>query len=278
MRTFTAVALAALVALSVATTPAAAKRSPAAKLRAQVATLKHKLSHERRRDGRLTADLSNLKQQLAERTAERDRALGRAAALQAQLTSMPSPLAQAVEQVRREVAYGQRTLAVAGAPAQRDALVAHAAMTYVVGHVSAPAYGYMNELLGTLPEPTANGALSAGAGICGHAALTFAAIVKRFGLPVRSVQFYYGTNNHIAAEVFYDGDWHYFDPTYGAYYGAPDEVLSIDEARSDPSAPFRQNTTLLWWTVGMMAGYTGLLEFGVDPATRVEIDEQPFLD
>ena len=278
MRTFTAVALAALVALAVASTPAAAKRSPVAKLRAQVATLKHKLSHERRHDALLTLHVSGLKQQLAERTAERDRALRQAAGLQAQLISAPSPLAQAVEQVRREVAYGERTLAVAGAPAQRDALVAHAAMTYVVGHVSAPAYGYMNELLGARPVPTADGALGAGAGICGHAALTFAAIVKRLGLPVRSIQFYYGTNNHIAAEVFYDGGWHYFDPTYGAYYGTPDGVLSVDEARSDPGAPLHQNTTLLWWTVGMMAGYTGLLEFAVDPATRVEIDKQAFVD
>src|SRR5919198_546420 len=140
------------------------------------------------------------------------------------------------EQVRREVVHSEYVLTEAGVPYQHEAIVAQAALSYVVGHVSAPAYGYMNKTLGIRPQPTAEGVLTVGAGICGHAALTFAAIVKRFKIPVRSVQFYYadGVNNHIADEVFYAGAWHYFDPTWGAVYeDAGGHVLSIDEARAD---------------------------------------------
>ena len=181
-----------------------------------------------------------------------------------------------------EVVYTRRILINAGVSYPREALIAHAAMSYVVGHVSAPAYGYMNLIQGIRPVPTPDGVLHAGAGICGHAALTFAAIVKRFGLPVRSVQFYYGAgDNHIAAEVFYDGAWHYYDPTFGAYYRDGDRVLSIGEARAhpDPESLLDFNRTLLWYTVASMAGATNLTDFSVetDPETRVEIDRQPFV-
>ena len=69
------------------------------------------------------------------------------------------------------------------------------------------------------PLPTAESALATGSGICGNAALTFAAIVKRFNVLVGSVQFYYadGINNHIADEAYYGGAWHYYDPTWGAF-------------------------------------------------------------
>jgi hypothetical protein len=154
-------------------------------------------------------------------------------------------------------------------------------MGYVVGHVSAPVYGYMNEIMGVRPISTARGVLDAEAGICGHAALTFASIVKRFGLKVRSVQFYYGDNNHIANEVFYDGEWHYYDPTFGAYYQDGTRVLSIEEARShpNPSSLLRYNTTLFWYSVASMADLTSLTDFGMetDPATRVEVDQQLFV-
>jgi hypothetical protein len=222
---------------------------------------------------------------LATRTAERD-----ALAVQArdvgierdqarsQIAALPTAFARAVEQVRREVEYSALILGP-GSPMTREALVAHAAMSYVVGHVSAPGYGYMNFLLNQALSPTAEAALAAGSGICGNAALTFAAIVKHFGLEVRSVQFYYadGVNNHISAEVRYQGEWHYYDPTWGAYYEQAGRVLSIEEARqhADPRSVLRQNSTLFWRSIQNAAGVAPL-GAETDPETRVDIDKQPF--
>ena len=211
--------------------------------------------------------IGELETDLATRTAERDAAV--AAGLR------PSAVATAVEQVRREVAHVQRP----DATWSRQALIAHAAMNYVTGHVSAPAYGFMNAVMGTSPLPNAESVLQAGAGICGHAALTFAAIVRRFDIPVRSVQFYYadGINNHIADEVYYDGAWHYFDPTWGAFYSDGLRVLSITEARerTDARSLLHQNDTLFWrWALRR----AGVPELGAetDATTRVEIDKQRF--
>lgn len=150
----------------------------------------------------------------------------------------PSPLAVAFEQVRREYAYVK-----AGLPEySRGQLISEAAMDYVAGHVSDTAYGYIELFDGKakVPSPTPNSALGTQAGICTGAAVTFGTIVHHFGLKVRSVNFYYDDpppystpDGHVAVEVWYDGGWHYFDPTYGLFWtDASGHVLSIDEARA----------------------------------------------
>jgi hypothetical protein len=185
----------------------------------------------------------------------------------------------AVEQVRREVAYSENVLGNLGITYSHGQVVSEAAMDYVVGHVSSAAYGYM-EVNDESLEATPDAILGAQAGICGHAALTFAAIVKRFGFDVRSVQFYYGPDgsfNHIADEVSYDGGWHYFDPTYPLYYEQDGVVLSIADARAagDPASLLQEDTTQFWNTIEGEAGVDNM-SFQTDPNTFVEIDEQPF--
>ena len=251
-----------------------------AALESKVKSLKRRLHRERSARQAANVQIRGLTEQLTARTVERDRAAARAATLQAQIASRPSELARAVEQVRREVAHSEQVLESSGVAYTHEPIVAHAAMTYVVGHVSAPGYGYMNVTLGTHPLPTAESALATGSGICGNAALTFAAIVKRFNVPVRSVQFYYadGINNHIADEAYYGGAWHYYDPTWGAFYAdAAGRVLSIDEARAhpDPRSLLKQDDTLLWRGVQTMAGVAPL-GAETDPSTLVELDKQPF--
>ena len=224
-----------------------------------------------------------LQGQVTQLTRARDAALAQVASLRAQLAAIPTPLAVAVEQVRREDVYSEAVLTNAGIPFSHEQLVAQAAMDYVVGHVSAPAYGYMKDN-GINLAPTPEAILAAQAGICGHAALTFAAIVKRFGLPVRSVQFYYGPDlswNHISDEVQYGGGWHYFDPTFGIDYEQNGVVLSIADARAAdaPQTLLQQNKTLFWTTVVTQANAVELSDvgFATDPATVVEIDQQPFI-
>ena len=233
------------------------------------------------RIGSLQAQNASLQASLQQRTNERDAALAQVAFLQAQLSAIPKPLTVAVEQVRRQVDYqtGDKF------PYSQGRLVAQAAMDYVVGHVSASAYGYLDKYNLPLPSATPDSALGAQAGICGHAALTLAAIVKRFGYQVRSVQFYYTdpagpagppvSDNHIADEVFYDGGWHFFDPTFGVYWtDANANVLSITDVRTDGGTEVKDRAT-----------FTNLYEdyyfgdgtaFETDPATVVAIGQQPF--
>jgi hypothetical protein len=273
------------LALAVPATDAAAgtsnsKRAQIKALQAKTQRLERRVATQRAQLAKLRGRVATLQRAQGDLTAQLSAAHADSATLRDQQASIPTALSRSVEQVRREVAYVElfRGDPDVNVPS-REELIARSAMDYVVGHVTAPGYGYMNVVLGAPPAATAESALQNGSGICGHAALTFAAIVKHFGLRVRSVQFYYanGVDNHIANEVFFDGDWHYFDPTWGAYYQDGDRVLSIEDARAHatPRALLVQNRTLLWRSVQTMAGVPPL-GAETDAETRVEIDKQPF--
>ena len=226
----------------------------------------------------LQAQNAALQAQIASLTKARDGALAQVAALQAQIATTPKPLAVAVEQVRREVAYAEQY--GGGVPYAHGRLVAQAAMDYVVEHVSPTVYGYLEIFGGQLPASTPDAVLGSQAGVCGASALAFAAIVKRFGLGARSVQFYYDDpgnipDNHIAVEVSYDGSWHFFDPTFGVFFtDAPGNVPSITDARAGVGT--RQKDELSFTNLVQNTFYGDDTWFMTDPATVVEIDKQPF--
>jgi Transglutaminase-like superfamily len=229
--------------------------------------------------GSLQSQNAALQASLRQRTSERDAALAQVASLKAQIAAVPTPLSVAVAQVQREVGYAEWY--PVGAPYSHGRLVAQAAMDYVVGHVSLTAYGYLAVFGGALPGQTPDSVLGKQAGICGHAALAFAAIVKRLGLAARSVQFYFqdptnnAPNSHIAAEVFYDGGWHYFDPTYGLFWtDANGSVLPIADVRGGSGT--EQKDTLAMTNLVQDTHYGDATAFVTDPATVVAIDKQPF--
>jgi hypothetical protein len=226
------------------------------------------------------AQIATLNSLVITRTSERDAALNQVASLTAQIAAIPTPFAVAIEQVRREVAYARHN--GANLPSSQGQLDSQASLDYVVGHVSASAYGYLEMNSLPLPGSAPDAILGGQAGICGHAALTFAAIVKRLGYPVRSVQFWYTDpppyntpDSHVADEVYYDDGWHFFDPTFGNFWTDTNgHVLSIGEVRAGQGAEQKDE-----------ASFTNLLEnfaygdstaFETDPATTVEIDQQPF--
>jgi hypothetical protein len=189
----------------------------------------------------------------------------------------PSPLAVAVEQVRREVAYVK-----GGVPQySRAQLIAEAAMDYVAGHVSDTAYGYVAAFGGKLPHPTANGALLTQAGICTGAAVTFGTIVHHFGFPVRSVNFYYddpppnpAPDGHVAVEVRYDGGWHFFDPTFGLFWtDSKGKVLSIGDVRAGVGS--LQKNVAAFTNVFEDAVFGDDAWFVTDPATRIAFRATP---
>jgi hypothetical protein len=179
----------------------------------------------------------------------------------------PTPLAVAVEQVRDEVRWAQGS---ATAPL-RGQLVAEAAMDYVVGHVSTGAYGYLELLYDEAPGgpdlpsyyESVNRILATQTGICVQAERTFAAIVKRFGFRVRDIGFDFVDPNgkpdsHSAAEVQYDGGWHFFDPTFGQFWtNATGNVLSIRDVRTVGGIEHRDD-----------ASFTNMIEDTEVPAGR----------
>jgi len=281
-------------------TPVAARASTAQRLRVQLHKARAKLAHASAELTRTrkklassqlqvqtsNAQVSQLQGTLAQTTAtltqtkaELAASQAQAAALQAKLDAIPTPAAVAEE--RREVAWAEYADKGTGTPYSDGQLVGLSAMNYVVGHVSTGAYGYLELFGGTLPTSKPDSILGMQAGICGHAALTFAAIVQHFGYSVRSVQFYYMTpdgtpDSHIADEVFYDGGWHFFDPTFGVYWtDANGNALAITDARAGGGTEHKD------W-----ASFTNFMEdpwyagddtaFETDPTTTVVLDGQPF--
>jgi hypothetical protein len=187
----------------------------------------------------------------------------------------PTPLSQADEDVSDRVTYVERTLALERRSLPHDYVVSLAAMTYVVGHVSAPQYGYLKTAHKPLPQTPAE-ALAEQAGICGQAASTMLAILGHFHVPARRVAIYYSTpharkNGHTTVEVRYDGAWHWFDPTWGTIYVQPKtaqwRVLSLVHVlRLSPSqqrVARLGDDTLLWNRAVTAAGRGFGLETGM---------------
>jgi len=232
-------------------------------LRAEVQAL-------RRRIRALTSERRTLRAALASATRELTRL---------KVGTIPTPFAVAVEQVRHEVQWAEGSTT---APL-RGQLAAEAALDYVVGHVSTGAYGYLELVYGEPPggpdlpsyHESVNAVLGSQTGICVQAERTFAALVRRLGFPVRDVGFDYVEPNgepgaHAAAEVYYGGAWHFFDPTFGQFWtDAAGDVLSIEAVRANGGNEHRD-----------AASFTNLIEdtespsaldtwFETDPATTV---------
>lgn len=282
-----------LVVVLAAATSAEARPNPEVlSLAKEVKVLKHRLQNMTAARNALKGSLALANAQIAglnsasaglqatlqQRTSERDAALAQvsslqaqASSLQAQLAAIPKPTAVAFQQVQREVGW-----AMNADPRSQGELTALSAMDYVVGHVSAGAYGYLE--LNDLPLPNSEPDVILGtqAGICGHAAIAFADIMDHFGYSVRSVQFYWtlsdGTaDSHIGVEVQYDGGWHYFDPTFGLYWTDPSgNVLSITDERASAGVEHKDDVA-----------FTNLIEdpwfggddtaFETDPTTTVVV-------
>lgn len=127
-------------------------------------------------------------------------------------------------------------------------IVAVTAMNYTQGHVLAGVYGYNGVHQLPQPDSTPESILGAQAGVCGHAVIVFQQILAQLGYRTRQVQFLVPGNGHVAAEVFYDGGWHWFDPTFGDYYRQGANVLPIRTVRAlkNPGRWAVVDETLIW--------------------------------
>lgn len=210
-------------------------------------------------------------------------ALGRATAEQTngRARAIPAPLTTAIEQVRHEVQWAQGSMTT---PLDGQ-LVGEAAMDYVAGHVSAGAYGYLEMVYDEGPggpmlpsyHEAVNGILASGTGICVQAERTFARIVDALGFRVRDAGFEFldpdgRPDAHAAAEVYYDGGWHFFDPTFGQFWTDPSGgVLSISAVRAGGGIEHRDDALFTNLTQDAESPHGSDTWFELDPSTVVVI-------
>jgi hypothetical protein len=220
----------------------------------------------------LRLELRTLETRLHRVTVERNKA--RASLARARTR----PLEQAIADVRREAEWAQ-----GGATSHLSGeYVAEAAMDYVIGHVRTGKYGYLEDIGAPLPrylEPV-NEILATQTGLCGQAERTFAAIVGALGFRVHAIGFQYfdpngAPDSHAAAEVYYDGAWHFFDPTFGQLWtDAAGNVLSIADIRAGHGTRLKDNAAFVNLIEDASWGgdYTW---FETDPSTVVITRRQP---
>ena len=73
-------------------------------------------------------------------------------------------------------------------------------------------------------------------GLCGRRAGVFVQLARRAGLRAARLDFLrFGSSGHSAAQVAYDGGWHYFDVTYAGYFQKEGRILSFAEIQADPA-------------------------------------------
>jgi hypothetical protein len=112
--------------------------------------------------------------------------------------------------------------------------------------------------LGFKPPENLAQVLETNRGVCGNAAELFQTVLNKLGLETRFVQFWWRDDdgnavNHIAVEVAWNGGWHLYDPTFGAYFVAKAndeaEALATDAARRVEYVPVvnRNNTNYRNW-------------------------------
>lgn len=144
----------------------------------------------------------------------------------------------AIAHVRAELAVAERREPDRD-PAELAALTVTA---YVVGHLSAQVHDARiaaGDDPPTWPQAAVvEDALRAGSGYCGAATLAALALYAALGVEARAVEAWYEEDGlpigHVTTEVRYGGAWHWYDPTWGAFYRDGGRVLSLLEAVTLP--------------------------------------------
>lgn len=84
-------------------------------------------------------------------------------------------------------------------------------------------------------------------GLCGRFSILAVAMLTTQHVPSRVIAMC-GEKGHVAFEVYYDEDWHYYDPTFSAYWINNGDVLSFEELQTGGA----RNVTLV---IGNMTRY-----------------------
>lgn len=146
--------------------------------------------------------------------------------------SATSSLSEAVERVRIEAEYFNYKFP----EAPPEFGYALSAMNYTKFHISPYVYDYLKKQ-GEIYNDI-EGGLYYEAGLCGMHTMVFQAIMDELGIENRYIQCFYidaDENTHIFPEVSWNGTWHVFDVTAGAYWVNGSNIwdaLSFEEVRN----------------------------------------------
>jgi len=131
------------------------------------------------------------------------------------------PISRGVEHVRNEVAGVEAT---GSSRLPREQIAAQSALTFVQGRLSPAIYALSG---GSSDLETA---FRLQAGLCGDIVEAFLQIMEHVGVRALPVQWFYTVDgvrqNHVAAQVWWRGRWHYVDPTWGLLFERKGQVLS----------------------------------------------------
>jgi hypothetical protein len=170
----------------------------------------------------------------------------------------PSQVDAAVTAVSQMVAGIESST---GRQAPHAYTVAMATLDYVQTNVSSAIYAYRGAN-GLNAPITAEQALAERAGICGNQVEVYLEVLARLGGTAQPAQFFFTADgqrqNHVGAEVQWDGGWHYVDVSYGAvFWKRRGDLLSLDALLKDPK-PMRwahTNETDAWTGSALLKGW-----------------------
>jgi hypothetical protein len=158
--------------------------------------------------------------------------------------SVSFPIDQGVEHVQQEIA-GVDLLG--GSTLPREQLAAQSALTYVQGRLSPAIHAAIG---GAADLETA---FQLQSGLCGDIVEAFMEIMQRVGVRTLPVQWFYTVDgvrqNHVAAQVWWRGRWHYVDPTWGVLFERSGSVLGPEQvARLKRPHRYAVMNNLVPWT------------------------------
>jgi hypothetical protein len=116
--------------------------------------------------------------------------------------------------------------------------------------IDSPFYRWLAEVEHSSPlHLSARSTLTAGAdqiGPCGSLTRSMLVLLRRTGIPVRKAILYdrTGVGVHTVAEVWLDGEWRVFDPTYAWYWRRGDGTIATV---ADLAADSDLFATIAWW-------------------------------
>lgn len=95
-----------------------------------------------------------------------------------------------------------------------------------------------------------------GYAICGGKDYVFRVLMRKMGVPARYIGLHYtpSQGGHDMADVYFDGSWHLFDPTFGVFvyskssYDGSGKILSMAEVRQEPSNGYLMQVSENVWS------------------------------
>lgn len=162
--------------------------------------------------------------------------------------------------------------------AEEDLSVLDSALNTVFGEDSKPApsestvlqlMSYSAQILqpGEFVGSCGSAQLQDGHGLCEGRSTALVSLCRRLGMPARKIQYRNigsVTGTHVVAEVYYDGGWHLFDPSYASFFYSEPEysgngrIFSGRALIMDPNTRIHPKELDITKFTGVYSPYSGI--------------------